>query len=106
MVPRDRIVVQRYQTEPDGAGGRKKVGNPIELLNCLAEVKELKATNKLENLQARLNQVIQVKFWKRANVELLAGDVLIWKDANYILQGADIAEDFRNVVRVVMAVGQ
>ncbi|MVM34397.1 hypothetical protein GO755_30475 [Spirosoma sp. HMF4905] len=105
MIPRDRIQIVRSVRASDNAGGSTKSGE-TELLNGLAEVKELKSPSRPDLIQQKLSLVIQAKFWKRAGLVLLAGDTLIWNNRRFTLQGPDVAEDFKNVVRVVTAIQQ
>lgn len=105
MRPRDSIRIVRYVSGSDGAGGRTKQSE-AELLSCMAEVKQLKAPQRLDLLQQKLEQIIQVKFWQRQIEPLRAGDVLIWKEQTWKLQGPDVPDDFRDLVRVLTCIRQ
>ncbi|GAB3937435.1 hypothetical protein [Larkinella terrae] len=89
---RDRIVITRSEPVSDGAGGWIEPEDAEPILDTKAEVREVKPTQTLENLQNALKRAIVCKFWGKP-ADLQAGDTLLWGGQKWALLGPPIPSD-------------
>lgn len=83
---RERLHIRADTVTPDGAGG-SVVTRAYARLSLPATILVSKPTREEIASQTRLLQVIKVVTWAQAGLNLKAGTLIEWNNAEYALQG-------------------
>lgn len=78
---REIVEIVRQDTAPDGFGGL--IPTEVQVLKTYAKVRFLSSSRKAEANQAQINQVIEVRIWKRAAYTPEVGQTIIYRQGRY-----------------------
>lgn len=78
---REIIAIHSHTTAEDGAGGLD--ATEVQLLKTYAYVRYLRSSRTAEANQAALQQVIEVKIWKRLDFTPAVGQIIKWQGKSF-----------------------